>query len=200
MKILAIGANGVIGQAVTNLLAQEHEVVAVGYSKGGFTVDIGDKESIRSLFEQIGEVDAIICMAGNGEMGELDNLTDQHFSEVLNNKLMGQINVARIGIEYLTKAGSITLTSGQAANNPFPGTTAIAVGVSGVNAFIQAAATELKEGKRINAVSPGIVKETLDAWGKDSSYGVPAKQVATYYRNSVLGQENGHVFDAILSA
>ena len=44
MKILAIGANGVIGQAVVEKLSQSHQVIAVGHSQGCllYTSDAAD--------------------------------------------------------------------------------------------------------------------------------------------------------------
>lgn len=197
MKILAIGANGIIGAAVVQLLKQEHSVISVGHSHGDHTVDIEDKESIQALFEKIGHVDAIISMVGNGELGSLDSMPESGYQTVLNSKVMGQVNLVRIGLNYLNNGGSITLTSGQASNSPTPGTAAIAMGVAAINAFVATAALELQDDKRINAVSPAIVKETLEMWGVDSSGGIPAIDVATFYQASVTGSANGHIFDAI---
>ena len=197
MKILAIGANGVVGKAVVDLLSEEHEVIAVGYSRGEITVDTESQESIRSLFEKVGMIDAIMSMAGNGQMGSLEEMPDSGYQSVLNSKVMGQVNLLRIGLEYLNQGGSITLTSGQASNNPAPGMAAIAMATAAVNAFVGAAALELKDDKRINAVSPGFVKETMEMLGMDSTYGIPADDVATYYKASVAGQGNGEVFNAI---
>lgn len=196
MKILAIGANGVIGKAVVNQLQQDHEVIAVGHSQGDFTVDIESKKSIQALYEKVGNVDAIISMAGNGEMGSLEEMPEAGYQIVLNNKVMGQVNLVRIGLNYLNDGGSITLTSGQASNHPMPGVAAIAMGVAAVNAFVATAALELKDGKRINAVSPSMVKETMESWGIDSSSGIPAIDVATYYQASIEGHQNGEVFNA----
>lgn len=197
MKILAIGANGVIGKATVSLLQQDHDVIAVGHSHGDYIVDIESKESIKVLYDSVGKVDAIISMAGNGQMGSLDEMPDSAYHTVLNNKLMGQVNLVRLGLDYLNEGGAITLTSGQAANHPMPGTAAIAMGVAAVNAFVATAALELKDGKRINAVSPGMVKETMELWGIESSTGIPARDVATYYQASVEGQQNGEVFNAV---
>lgn len=198
MKILAIGANGIIGQAVVKLLSSEHEVITVGYSQGDLRVDIEDKSSIQSLFEKVGKVDAIISTSGNGEMGGFMEMDDQGYQTVLNNKLMGQVNLVRLGLEHLNDGGSITLTSGQAANRPMAGTAAIAMGVAGINAFVATAALELADNKRINAVSPGIVKETLEQWGMDSSQGISADDVASHYQASILGSGNGQVLNAVL--
>ncbi|MDC5818925.1 short chain dehydrogenase [Vibrio europaeus] len=199
MKVLAIGANGVIGQAVVKQLSQNHQVIEVGHSRGEITVDIEDQASIRALFEQVGQVDAIVSMAGNGEMGSIADMPSSGYAEVLKGKLMGQVNLVRIGLEYLKEGGSITLTSGQAANYPMAGTAAISIGVAGINAFVGVAALELEEGKRINAVSPAVVKETLEQWGVDSSTGIPASEVAKFYQHSIEGSDNGQIFDAVLA-
>ncbi|TFH92179.1 short chain dehydrogenase [Vibrio ouci] len=199
MKILAIGANGIIGRAVTNVLSNQHEVVAVGHSQGELTVDIEDITSIQALFEKVGQVDAIISMAGNGGMGSIAEMPSSGYATVLNNKLMGQVNIVRVGMEYLNEGGSITLTSGQASNYPIQGTAAIAIGVAGINAFVGVAALEFEQGKRINAVSPSFVKETLEQWGADSSAGIPADDVAGFYQQSVEGTETGKVYNAVLA-
>lgn len=197
MKILAIGANGVIGKAVVSLLQQEHSVIAVGHSRGDYTVDIESQASISALYEKVGKVDVIISMAGNGEMGSLEDMPESGYQTVLNNKVMGQVNLVRIGLDYLNEGGSITLTSGQASNHPMPGTAAIAMGVAAVNAFVPTAALELKGGKRINVVSPSMVKETMEQWGIDSSNGIAASDVATYYQATINSNSNGEVFQAV---
>lgn len=198
MKILAVGANGVIGKAVVEKLGQEHTVIGVGHSKGELTVDIGSEESIKRLFEKVGQVDAIISMAGNGEMGSFADMPESGYLNVLNNKVMGQVNLCRVGVKYLNAGGSITLTSGQASNHPMPGTAAISMGVAAINAFIASAALELAGDRRINAVSPAMVKETMEQWGIDSSSGIPAIEVANFYKESVEGRESGKVYNAIL--
>lgn len=196
MKILAIGANGVIGKAVVEHLAEKHEVIAVGHSQGELRVDIENKESILAMYQLVGKVDAIVSMAGNGQMGSIEEMPDSGYHQVLNNKLMGQVNLVRIGLDYLNQGGSITLTSGEAANHPMPNTAAIAMGVAGVNAFVATAALELKDDKRINAVSPSMVKETMEQWGIDSSSGIAARDVATYYHASITNQDTGNVLSA----
>lgn len=197
MKILAIGANGIIGKAVVENLTQDNEVIAVGHSSGDYRVDVENQESIRALFQQVGKVDAIISMVGNGEMAPLQQTTDQSFATVIDSKIMGQVNLVRFGLEYLNDNGSITLTSGQAADQPMPGTSAITLGVAAINAFIKTAALELTDGKRINAVSPSMVKETMEQWGIDSSPGIAAADVASYYRASIEGNNSGQIFNAI---
>lgn len=197
MKILAIGANGIIGKAVVENLIQDNEVIAVGHSSGDYRVDVESQSSIRELFQRVGRVDAIISMVGNGDMAPLSQASDAGFAAVIDSKIMGQVNLVRIGLDYLNDNGSITLTSGQAADQPMPGTSAITLGVAAINAFIKTAALELTDGKRINAVSPAMVKETMEQWGIDSTAGIAAADVASYYRASLEGQSSGQVFNAI---
>ena len=64
MKILLIGATGTIGKKVRERLAENHEVIAAGHSDGDFQVDIADKKSIGKLFDDVGEVDAVISTTG----------------------------------------------------------------------------------------------------------------------------------------
>ncbi|MGF1757199.1 short chain dehydrogenase [Photobacterium sagamiensis] len=197
MKILVIGATGVIGKAVVKLLGQDNEIISVGNRSGDFTVDINNKDSIQSLFENVGKVDAIISTTGKGEFGSLENMPDAGYQLVLENKLMGQVNLVRIGLNYLNKGGSITLTSGAAAIHPVPGSIAISMACAAVDAFVVSAALELKDDKRINAVSPSFVKETMEMMGMDSTTGIPAKDVALFYQASINSQSNGKVFQTI---
>jgi len=74
-----------------------------------------------------------------------------------------------------------------------PGSAAISTVNAGLEGFVRAAALELERGVRVNVVSPGWVKETMEAMGMDSSEGTPAAQVALSYEQSVTGQQTGEV-------
>ncbi|MFI5557948.1 hypothetical protein ACIA2T_01605 [Amycolatopsis japonica] len=54
----------------------------------------------------------------------------------------------------------------------------------GLEAFVAAAARELPRGPRVNAVSPGWVRETLAALGEPEG-GIPAADVARSYVEAV---------------
>ena len=91
MKILLIGANGTVGSAVKAELAQRHEVISIGRNSGDFQVDISDSASIRKLFEQTGNFDALICAAGSVNFVALGEMQDSDFELGLRDKLMGQV-------------------------------------------------------------------------------------------------------------
>lgn len=195
MRVIVIGATGTIGRAVAEKLFRRHEVITVAHKDGEYRVDIGSSDSIKKLYEAAGPVDAIVSAAGAAKFAALDQLTDEDFLLSVNNKLMGQVNLIRIGCRYLTDNGSFTLTSGVQAREPMKGSAAISLVNAGIDGFVRAAALELPRGRRVNAVSPVWVKETLEAMGMDSAGGMPAKQVALAYVESVEGKRNGEVLD-----
>ena len=130
MKIIIIGATGTIGRAVVDLLAPGHEIVRVGHQRGDFKVDIASKASIRKLFEAVGNFDAVVSAAGQAKFGELDRLRDEDYMLGLEHKLMGQVNLVRVGQNYINNNGSFTLTSGVLlASGSRPRSTAIENGL-----------------------------------------------------------------------
>ena len=140
-------------------------------------------------------VDAVVSTAGLAKFGPLDQLTDADFQLGLSNKLMGQVNLIRIGYRYVRDHGSFTVTSGLLGREPMQGSAAISLVNAGLDGFVRAAALELPRGIRINAVSPVWVTETLMALGMDTSQGMPAEQVALAYVESVEGKRTGEVLD-----
>jgi NAD(P)-dependent dehydrogenase (short-subunit alcohol dehydrogenase family) len=196
MRIIVVGATGTIGKSVVKLLANEHEVVRVASKSGEFRVDMSQKESIENLFREIGSFDALVCAAGVARFGPMSELSDDDFQLGLCGKLMGQVNLVRVGANYIKDNGSFTLTSGILSQQPMPGSASISMVNAGIEGFVRAAALELQRGVRINAVSPPWVKETLEAMGMDSSNGMPAERVAKAYRASVEGTRSGNVINA----
>jgi len=110
-----------------------------------------------------------VCAAGKAAFAGLEDLTDAGFELSVSNKLMGQVNLVRLGLARVRDGGSFTLTSGVLAAEPTPGSAAISLVNAGVEAFARAAALEMPRGTRINVVSPPWVAETLQAMGRDPS-------------------------------
>jgi len=108
---------------------------------------------------------------------------------------MGQVNLARIGMEYLNDKGSITLTSGILSHQPMVGSAIISLVNAGLEGFARAAALEAPRGIRVNVVSPPWVTETLRALNMDPSLGKPAAEVANGYVKSIEGQKSGEVIE-----
>jgi NAD(P)-dependent dehydrogenase (short-subunit alcohol dehydrogenase family) len=200
MKILVVGATGTIGAPVAQALEGRHEVIRASRSRSALTVDLADPASIKRLYATVGHLDGVISVAGQAAFRPLLALTDADFSLGLTNKLMGQVNLVRYGVELLSDGGSFTLSSGILSRQPIPGGAAISMVNAGLEGFVRAAALELPRGIRVNAVAPGWVRETLIAMRMDPSPGVPAAQVAQTYVRSVEGSMTGQILDALADA
>lgn len=190
-----IGGQGTIGKKVAAALSVDHEVIIAGRNSGSVQVDISSGPSIENMFRQTGKVDAIICTAGSGYYGPFDTMTTEHMLPGIQGKLLGQINLVLIGKEYLNEGGSITLTTGIAAVHPARNGSCVAMINGAINSFVLAAAQELKQDKRINAVSPGLVEDSKERYGAFfPGYNlVPMDKLANAYILSVLGAVNGSI-------
>ncbi len=196
MRVVIIGASGTIGRAVADALSARHEVVRVGRTRADYQVDLASKDSIERLYQAVSPFDAVISAAGQARFGSLETLTDSDFQISLSNKLMGQVNLVRLGLSCIRDRGSFTLTSGVLASEPMPGSAAISLVNAGLEGFVRAAALETPRGVRINVVSPPWVAETLEMMGRDRSAGLPAVIVAAAYVESLEGKQNGKTLDA----
>jgi NAD(P)-dependent dehydrogenase (short-subunit alcohol dehydrogenase family) len=188
MKVIVIGATGTIGSEVAGALESEHEVVRAS-RRGDPRVDLADPESIAALLASVGEADGVVCCAASAP---LTALSDAAFVSSLQGKLLGQVEVARRAVEHLSDGGSITLTSGQIPEAT-PGSAGGALVNAGLDAFVSAAAVEIPRGLRLNAVSPGWVRESLVELGMDSSGGTPVSAVARAYVEAIEGAAHGQV-------
>lgn len=195
MKILIIGGNGTIGKKVSSHFSVENEVIIAARTNGDVTVDIADSNSIEKLFKQVGKLDAIICIAGEAKWADFDSLTEEDFYIGIKSKLMGQVNLVRIGRKYLNTKGSITLSTGILADDPVVKTTSAAMVNGGIHSFVQAVTLEMENGIRVNVVSLGMVEDAYEKY-KDYFPGhnpIPMQKVVKAYERSVLGRGNGQI-------
>jgi NAD(P)-dependent dehydrogenase (short-subunit alcohol dehydrogenase family) len=195
-KIIVLGANGTIGRAVAELLAREHSVIRVARSHGDVTVDMSDKASLESLFRKTGTVDAVVSAAGDSRFGKpLDQAIDDDFTFSIHNKLMGQVNLVRTALGHLSDNGSITLTSGVFATEPWPATSPTAMVNAALEGFVRAAALDVGRGIRINVVSPIFVTETALKLGMPGENTLSAADTALAYKAAVEGNMTGRTLD-----
>ena len=195
MRILIIGGKGTIGNKVSAHFAINNDVIIAGRSSGDVNVDISDSSSIESMFENSGKFDAIICIAGQAKWTDFDDLSEEDFYIGLKSKLMGQVNLVRIGQNYLNQNGSITLTTGILADDPVVKTCSAAMVNGGIHSFVKAVSLEIENGIRVNVVSPGLVEDSYEKL-KDYFPGcnpIPMNKVVNGYVKSVEGKGTGEI-------
>ena len=195
MKILIIGGNGTIGNKVSKHFSNSDEVLIAGRKSGTLQVDIANTESIENLFATTGKVGAILCIAGEAKWDDFENLTEDDYYIGIRSKLMGQVNLVRIGQHHLTEGGSITLSTGILADDPVLKTASAAMVNGGIHSFVQAAALEMQNQIRLNVVSLGLV---IDAYDKYKDYfpghtPISMEKAVNAYVKSVKGKANGQI-------
>jgi NADP-dependent 3-hydroxy acid dehydrogenase YdfG len=198
MKILVIGAEGAVGSAAISDLSKRHEILKANRSSKTLPVDVMDEASVEALFVASGKVDAVIVTTGHTHFGVLTEMTPTLFRKGLDDKLMGQINVALVAMRHLTDGGSITLTSG-VTNRDYIRKGANAAAVNGaLDAFVQAAALEMPRGLRINSVSPALLDVSAQKYDGFFPGHVPVSSVRVgfAFTKAVEGFLNGQVIIA----
>jgi NAD(P)-dependent dehydrogenase (short-subunit alcohol dehydrogenase family) len=196
MKVLVVGASGTIGRAIVAELGQRHEIIAAGRSSGEVQTDITDSTAIRSMFDRVGPVDALVSATGTVKFAPFEDMGTEDYEIGLTNKLMGQVNLVLIGRDYLSDGGSFTLTTGVTDSDPIRQGTSASMVNGAINAFVAAAAIEMTQGHRINVVSPGVIEEAMGAYAPffRGFEPVPAARAALAYAKSVEGAQTGQVY------
>lgn len=195
MRILLIGGNGTIGKKVSDHLSKKHEVLIAGRNSGDVVVDIVNSQSIQAMFASIGNVDAIACIAGDAKWAAFESMTEEDFYIGLKSKLMGQVNLVRIGLNYLNAGGSFTLTTGILADHPVELTTSAAMVNGGIHSFVKAVSLELKNDIRINVVSSGLVEDAVEKYEAyfPGHNPIPMNKVINGYVKSIQGKGTGEI-------
>lgn len=196
MKILLIGATGLLGQAVKQELEGEHEIIGAALEGADFNVDMTKPDQIREMFEKIGKVNAVISTAGDAPFVPLEELTPELNDVGIESKLKGQINLVLIGMDYVNDGGSFTLTTGILMDDPIPKGTSSAMTNGAITGFVKSAAIELPRGIRINNVSPNVFSEASKEH-RDTFQGfepVSIEKVALAFRKSVNGKQTGQTY------
>jgi len=195
-KILVIGASGTIGRAVASTLSTWHEVISVGKTRGALQADITRTDSLHALFERVGRIDAIVSAAGGVHFGPWAEMTPEQFQIGLQDKLLGQVQLALIGQHHLSDGGSITLTSGILGDEPVRNGANASTVNAALEGFARAAAIELPRGLRINVINPTVLTESIEHYDPLFRGFEPADaaRVAQAYVRSVEGAQTGRVY------
>lgn len=197
MKVLLVGASGIVGRGIDSELSQRLDIIRASRASGDVNVDLTDIASIRAMFEKVGKVDAVVSATGKVHFGDFAEMDDDKYRIGINDKLMGQVNLVLVGRDHVADNASFTLTTGILSKDPIRYGSSASMVNGAIESFVRAAAIEMQPGLRINAVSPGVILEAMEGYapyfrGHDP---VPAARAALGYAKSVEGLQTGQVFE-----
>lgn len=194
MKIIIVGASGTMGTYLSNALEKEHEVIRADRNNPEVQVDITLPDTIENMYKKVGSFDALICTAGPTYVGPWKNLTDKSFRNGVEGKMMGQINLVLIGQHYINPKGSFTLITGALTHEPHKNFANASAANAAVEGFVRAAAIELENGIRINAVSPTVIENSPQYFPYfPGEIPVTMKQLEFGFRRSIFGANTGQI-------
>lgn len=194
MKIIIVGASGTMGKYLTKAFEKEHEIVTAASRGCDVQVDITLPGSIERMFKQVGGFDALISTAGPTFVGPWKKLTDKEFRQGVEGKMMGQINLVLIGQNYIHPKGSFTLITGALSHDPQKNFANASAANGAVEGFVRAAAIELENGVRINAVSPTVIENSPQYFPYfPGDIPVTMQQLEFGFRKSVFGANTGQI-------
>ena len=194
MKVLVIGATGLVGGAAADALEAFGDEVLRASKSSTLAVDITDAGSIQALLDQVGTVDAIVAAVGSVPFKPLADLTAEDYLSAYRGKVASQVDVVRLGTPHVADGGSITLTTGILAREPILAGAAAALANGAVESFVISAAAELPRGLRINTVSPTVLAEATVYHSSFPGFTqVSAAEVGQAYVKCVHGIQTGTI-------
>jgi NAD(P)-dependent dehydrogenase (short-subunit alcohol dehydrogenase family) len=195
MKIVIVGATGAVGKAAAEALSGRNEIISVGRTSGDVHADIEDIESIRTMYQQVGRVDAVVSAVGHVHFGPVHEMASSQFMEGILGKTLPQVNLVLEGFDYVNDRGSFTVTSGVLNRDPIPGGSCAAAANGALDGFVRAAAVDMPRGIRINSVSPEVLevcREKYDGFFPGHIH-VSNEAVGLAYSKAVEGCLSGQV-------
>jgi NAD(P)-dependent dehydrogenase (short-subunit alcohol dehydrogenase family) len=204
LRILLVGASGVLGRAVAAELSPRHDIVSAGSKTGDIRIDIADPASIVAGLKAAGSLDAVACAAGAVNWPSFSTiepapLEKSPYGLGLTNKLMGQVNLALAARDRLNDRGSITLITGITADAPIAAGSSASMVSRAVEGFVMAAAIEMPRAIRINVVNPSVFEESMEEYGPffRGFDPVPVARAARAFSRSVEGLETGQTYHVV---
>ena len=124
LRILVVGASGMLGRAIVAELSPRHDIVSAGSKSGDIRIDIANPASIVAGLKAAGPLDAVACAAGAVNFHPLSaiklaGLEKSSYGLGLTNKVMGQVNLALAARDHINDHGSITLIAGVLSQNSY---------------------------------------------------------------------------------
>lgn len=163
------GASGIGAAVVSNLAARGARVAVLdvdatqkGDAELTVQCDVSDDNSVRAAVEQVagtfGGIDVVINNAGIGAQGTVESNEDEEWHRVFDVNVLGMVRVTRAALEHLRRSENAVIvnTCSVVAVTGIPTRALYSATKGAVLAMsLSMASDHLREGIRVNCVSPG---------------------------------------------
>jgi NAD(P)-dependent dehydrogenase (short-subunit alcohol dehydrogenase family) len=168
VRALVTGGASGIGAAIVDRLREEGARVAVldlnppEGDPDAHRVDVGRDEEVRAavarVAEAFGGIDVVVNNAGIGAQGTVADNSDDEWHHVLDVNVLGAVRVSRAALPWLRRSpcAAIVNMCSVAASAGLPERALYGASKGALYSLtLQMAADHVREGIRVNAVSPG---------------------------------------------
>ena len=171
---LVTGASRGIGAAIARALARDGYLVYINYLSssdkalalaseiGGVAVkaDVSDYAQVCAMFDEIGEINVLVCNAGISEYGLFSDLTPEIWHRIFAVNVDGAYHCIRCALPAMLrkKSGSILTVSSVWGVHGASCETAYSASKSALIGLTRALSKELgPSGIRVNCLAPGVI-------------------------------------------
>ncbi|WP_160714131.1 oxidoreductase [Chitinophaga solisilvae] len=149
------------------------------------TADLGTEASVAKAIadtvERFGRIDVVVNNAGYGQVGGLEELSDEESRANFDINVFGLLNVTRQALPYLRKQGSghiLNISSIAGTIGSFPAFGIYCATKFAVNGLSESLAEEVRPfGIKVTIVAPGYFRTSFLSSGSMST---PKKEIAEY--------------------
>lgn len=197
-RVLLLGGTGGVGISLTHALLENGAIIILSSSRrakikevisslrseypdariSGHACDLAPADveaNIEALFEQVGDIDHIVYMAGDRlPTVPLEEVTLEKWQAANQVRTISALLVCKVGVRYLRKSRdcSIVLTGGSVAEKPVAGgwcmLACIGAGIGGMTRQLAFDVAPV----RVNCVAPGVTE--TDLWAGMGEEGAKA--------------------------
>lgn len=148
-------------KAASSISKDESKVLALESDVSSMA---NEKEAVKKVMDQFGQLDVLIANAGVGHFASIENLTEEDWKSMIDTNLTGVFHSVKASVEELKKSkGYIITIASLAGTNFFEKGAAYNASKFGLVGFSQAIMLDLrKHDVKVSTIMPGSVATHFD--------------------------------------
>lgn len=168
------GSVAINGRTEKSVSAAQQEFENAGHAVFGIAADVGDYAAVEKMVEKVlkrfGKIDVLINSAGMAKGGQVEDISETEWTDVLRTNLDGLFHVCKAIVPIMKEQHSgviVAISSQSIVSSSVAGTHYIA-SKGGVVAFTRGLAHQVgKFNIRANVVVPGIIETEMTKKNRD---------------------------------